>query len=294
MEKIPFPGLMVREEKRLKDNLKYIDLVLEVLDARLPMTSRNHRLQKMLGEKKRLIILNKADLAEEEITGRWLKILAGEKWPVLAFNAQKISGIKKLERLLFVHRPLNIPYRRSLRLMVVGIPNVGKSTIINRLVHKFAVKTGERPGITRGPQWIRLRSGWELLDTPGLLSPHIKNEESALALAAIGSIDSKAVDEERTALWLLEKFMFLEKIFSLIHYYALRGDCAYQNAAELLESIGSARGCFKKGGGVDKKKAAQLFLRDFRKGVLGPLTLERPEDYEHEGEFFSSLERGGD
>lgn len=279
MEKIPYSGLMAREEKRLKENIKYIDLVLEILDARLPVTSRNQRLQKMLGEKKRLIILNKADLAEEEITGRWLEALAAEKWPVLAFNAQKNTGLNKLEKLLLLNRPEHLHYRRALRLMVVGIPNVGKSTIINRLVHKFAVKTGQRPGITRGPQWIRLRPGWELLDTPGLLSPYIKNDESAFALAAIGSIDFKVVDEEQTAQWLLQKYLALEKLSNLIAYYTIESDYIGKSAAELLAGIGLSRGCFQKGGAVDKRKAAQLLLRDFRKGVLGRISLESPEDY---------------
>ncbi|RJX24073.1 MAG: ribosome biogenesis GTPase YlqF [Dethiobacter sp.] len=280
MEKSWYPGLMAREEKRLKENLKFIDLVLEVLDARLPLASRNYRLQKMLGDKKRLVILNKADLAEEDITGRWLEVLAREKWPVLAFNAREISGLKKLEKLLLVNRPENLQYRRSLRLMVVGIPNVGKSTIINRLVHKFAVKTGEKAGITRGPQWIRLRAGWEMMDTPGLLSPYFKNNDSALALAAIGSLDFKVVDEENTAKWLVERFLTREKFLSLIKYYVLADDYTGKSAARLLVEIGLSRGCLQKGGGVDKIKAAQLVLRDFRRGVLGRITLEKPEDYE--------------
>ena len=135
----------------------------------------------MLGTKKRLIVLNKADLAEEEITGRWLEVLAGEKWPVLAFNARNVAGLKKMEKLLLMNRPVNLRYRRPLRLMVVGIPNVGKSTIINRLVHRLAVKTGQRAGITRGLQWIRLRAGWELLDTPGLLHHILKTTKRSVA-----------------------------------------------------------------------------------------------------------------
>jgi ribosome biogenesis GTPase A len=280
MEKSWYPGLMAREEKRLKENIRYIDLVLEVLDARLPMTSRNYRLQKLLGRKKRLVILNKADLAEEEITGRWLEVLARENWPVLAFNARKITGLKRLEKLLLLNKPGNLQYRRSLRLMVMGIPNVGKSTIINRLVHRFAAKTGERAGITRGPQWIRLRDGWEMLDTPGLLPPYIKNDENVMALAAIGCIDFKVVDEERTAKWLMEKFLTRGEFKSLINYYSLSGDYAGKSTAELLVEIGLSRGCYKKGGRVDKMKAARLVLRDFRKGALGCLSLEKPEDYE--------------
>ncbi len=280
MEKIPYPGLMAREEKRLKEHIRYMDLVLEVLDARLPVTSRNYRLQKMLGDKKRLIILNKADLAEEEITGRWLEVLAGEKWPVLAFNARNASGLEKLEKLLLINRPVNLRYRRPLRLMVVGIPNVGKSTIINRLVHKLAVKTGQRAGITRGLQWIRLRAGWELLDTPGLLSPHIKNDESALSLAAIGSIDPKVVEEERTAKWLLGKYLARGKSSFLITHYAVSDDYDGKNAADLLVDIGLSRRCYKKGGEVDTMKAAQLVLSDFRRGALGRISLEEPGDYE--------------
>jgi ribosome biogenesis GTPase A len=280
MEKIPYPGLMAREEKRLKEHIKYMDLILEVLDARLPVTSRNYRLQKMLGDKKRLIVLNKADLAEEEITGRWLEVLAGEKWPVLAFNARNVAGLKKLEKLLFINRPANLRYRRPLRLMVVGIPNVGKSTIINRLVHRLAVKTGQRAGITRGLQWIRLRAGWELLDTPGLLSPHIKNDESALSLAAIGSIDLKVVGEERAAKWLLGKYLARRKSSSLITHYAVSDDYDGKSAADLLVDIGLSRRCYKKGGEVDTMKAAQLVLSDFRRGALGRISLEEPGDYE--------------
>lgn len=279
MEKIPYSGFMMREEKRLKENLKYIDVVLEILDARLPATSRNIKLQKMLGEKKRLIILNKADLAEEEITGRWLEKFSAEKWPVLAFNAQKNTGLKSLERQLLLSKPDHLRYARALRLMVVGIPNVGKSTIINRLVHKFATKTGQKPGITRGPQWIRLRPGWELLDTPGLLSPFIKNVESALALAVIGSLDIKNVDEEQAAQWLLEKYSLRGKLSELRAFYALGNNCFTKSATEILKAIGLSRGCLQKGGEVDRRKAAQVLLRDFRKGVLGRISLESPDDY---------------
>ena len=171
-------------------------------------------------------------------------------------------------------------HRRSSRLMVVGIPNVGKSTIINRLVRRFAVRTGERAGITRGSQWIRLRDGWEMLDTPGFLPPYIKSNVNAKALAAIGCIDFKVVDEERTAKWLLKKIIARRKFSSLAKYYSLSEEDANKNPAKLLDEIGVSRGCFKKGGRVDRTKAAQLLLRDFRRGELGRLSLEKPEDYE--------------
>lgn len=272
---------MAREEKRLKEYLRFVDVVMEVLDARLPFKSRNYRLHRMLGEKKRLIVLNKADLADEKITGRWLKILARERWPVLAFNAKRAFTPKKLEKILFASRPKNLRYKRSLRLMVAGIPNVGKSTLINRLARRFAVKTGERAGITRGPQWIKMRGGWEMLDTPGLLPPYWRDNAGAFALAAIGALDSKIVDVENTAKWLLEQFLFQEETSrSLAHCYSLGEIGRERNAAALLLSIGLSRGCFKQGGQVDKEKAAQMVLRDFRRGVLGPLSLEKPEDYD--------------
>lgn len=277
-----YAGSALKEERRLKENLKFIDLVLEVLDARLPLASRNSRLQRMLGGKKIITILNKSDLADKEITGRWLSILAADKRPVLAFDAKKTGGIKKLENLLLANRPQRMRYRRPLRLIVVGIPNTGKSTIINRLAGKFALRTGEKPGITRGPQWLRLRSGWEMLDTPGLLPPSLKGKRTAsvFGLAAIGALDSNAFDEEEVALWLLERYLAGEKTRRyLFKCYSLENDGALDLAGDLLYAIGARRGCLIKGGQVDKKKTAWIVLRDFRKGTLGRISLEMPEDY---------------
>lgn len=274
MGKKQISGFSMREENRLRENLTLVDLVIEVLDARLPVSSRNPRLRKMLGPKKRIIVLNKTDLAEQEITGCWLRLLAGE-WPVLAFNAKRKADIIRMERLIETLRPRSTKYKRPFRIMVVGIPNVGKSTIINRLVQKSAAKTGNTPGITRGPQWIKLRAGWDLLDTPGFLSPFLRNEQSILLLGAIGSLAPGTFDAERAAGWLVEQFLAREKTTRiLLDLYSVRPEV--NNCTEIISLIGKARGCFSKGAEVDIFKTSQLILSDFRRGVLGPITLERP------------------
>ncbi|NLX91152.1 MAG: ribosome biogenesis GTPase YlqF [Firmicutes bacterium] len=274
MGKRQISGFSIKEENRLRENLALVDLVIEVLDARLPVTSRNPRLRKMLGSKRRIIVLNKTDLAEQEITGYWLNFLAGE-WPVLAFNAKRKADIIRMERLLESLRPRSTRFKRPFRLMVVGIPNVGKSTIINRLVQKSAARTGNTPGITRGPQWIKLRAGWDLLDTPGFLSPFLRNEQSILLLGAIGSLAPGSFDVERAAGWLVEQFLAREKTTRiLLDLYSLEPEI--KNCSEIIAGIGKARGCFSKGGEVDIFKTSQLILSDFRRGILGPITLERP------------------
>lgn len=274
MGKRQISGFSIREENRLRENLALVDLVIEVLDARLPVTSRNPRLRKMLGPKKRIIVLNKTDLAEQEITGCWLNFLAGE-WPVLAFNAKRKADIIRMEKLLESLRPRSTKFKRPFRIMVVGIPNVGKSTIINRLLQKSAAKTGNTPGITRGPQWIKLRAGWDLLDTPGFLSPFLRNEQSILLLGAIGSLAPGTFDAERAAGWLVEQFLAREKTTRiLLDLYSVGPEI--KNCTEIISRIGKARGCFSKGAEVDIFKTSQLLLSDFRKGVLGPITLERP------------------
>ncbi len=277
------PGSNVKEETRLLEHLKLMDLVLEVLDARLPLTTINNRMQKLLDKKKRVFVLNKADLAEEEVTGRWLEYFSTEKGPVFSFTARHRTSVKQIEKTLDYMRSKEQSYRRPLRFMVVGIPNVGKSSVINRLAQRGAARTGERPGITRGPQWIKLRSGWDMLDTPGLLSPFLRDNWSLMALGAIGSLEIGAYDEEKTAIWLLEQYRSHGKIAQLCSYYSFFVDAKALEPEAIFLKIGAVRGCLGKGGKIDSRKTAGIILRDFRRGVLGRLSLERPEEF-HEQE----------
>ncbi len=270
-------GMMFKEEKHLLRHLKHIDMVVEVLDARLPMTSRNFRIQQALSKKKRLILLNKSDLADPKTTGQWLNYLAEENGPVLAFSSKNVQDLKRFEALLLELRPKHTKFKRPLRLIVAGIPNVGKSSVINRLAHKLAAKTGNTPGVTRGAQWIRLRAGWEMLDTPGLLSPNLNPEKASPGLAVIGAIRPSVFDSETVARWLLGRLQQNEiYLSSLLRFYRMEEVTGIETEDAYLERIGRARGLLGPGGEVSREKASQVLLKDFRKGALGRISLESP------------------
>ncbi len=274
-------GHVFREEKKLLQVLKHVDMVLEVLDARLPLMSRNVRLREMLAAKN-VIILNKADLAEKSITGQWLDFFYDEGGTVFSFSTKNPVALKELEKKLLANRPRNLKFNRPLRLLVVGIPNVGKSSIINRLAGKFALKTGARPGITRGPQWLRMRQGWEMLDTPGILYPYLRNEENRLALTAIGALEKGAPPVEDVVRWVLSRIQAREELARRFSRFYLKGPGLEQNVELLLQQVGRRRSCLGPGGMVDLHKTANLILHDFRRGALGRISLERPEDVQKE------------
>lgn len=268
--------VVFREEKKLLQLLKYVDLVLEVLDARLPLTSRNLRLRKMV-DAKSIIIMNKADLAEKNITGRWLDFFYGEGETAFPFSTKNPAALKELEKKLLQHRPSNLKFKRPLRLLVAGIPNVGKSSIINRLAGKFALKTGARPGITRGPQWLRMRAGWEMLDTPGILSPYLRSEHNRLALTVIGALETGEIGVEDSTRWLLSRIMERDELLRrFCRFYLKEGTVAGDDVETLIRQAGEARRCLGPGGGVDLHKITALILNDFRRGALGRISLEEP------------------
>lgn len=268
-----FPGHMAKAKRLLTDQLKWVDVVIELGDARLPECSRNPLLQQLLGAKPKIILLNKADLADPQWTELWLKEFR-KKNPVLAVSATAGFGVGKiipeLERLMAGKQDRLAAKgirARSIRAMVVGIPNIGKSSLINQLTGSAKAKTGNKPGVTRGNQWIRIHEKVELLDTPGLLWPKFEDPEAGNKLAAAGAIRDEVLNLEELSEWLLG---WLKE-----YYPTTLNRYASEIMTLTLEEIGRSRGCLIKGGQVDILKAAQIFLREFRSGALGKVTFDR-------------------
>lgn len=275
-----YPGHMTKAKRMMQENMKLIDLVIELVDARVPMSSRNPDIDELGKNKARLILLNKSDLAEEKWNDAWMEYFKGFGYAVVKVNAKKGSGIKsingviqevckeKIER----DRKRGI-LNRPVRAIVVGIPNVGKSTFINALAGKACTKTGNKPGVTKGKQWIRLNKNVELLDTPGILWPRFEDQTVGLRLAYIGSIKDEILHAEELA---AELTQFLVKEYKGIlaeKYEITECEDGFQNLREIAES----RHCLVKGNELDVEKAAKLLLDDFRNGRLGRITLETPE-----------------
>lgn len=269
-----FPGHMAKARRLLLEQLRWVDVVIELGDARLPESSRNPLLQELLGSKPKIILLNKSDLADPKQTEQWIKQLR-KSTPVLAVSATSGIGVGKivpeLEKLMADKQEkwaAKGVRERSIRAMVVGIPNCGKSSLVNQLIGSAKAKTGNKPGVTRGNQWIRIHDKVELLDTPGLLWPKFEDPEVGRKLAAAGAIRDEVLNMEELSLWLLE---WLKQNYpeSLKRYTD-----EVQNLT--LEGIGRSRGCLVKGGHVDLLKASQIFIREFRAGSLGKITMDFP------------------
>ncbi len=269
-----YPGNMARAANHLRRDLKAIDLVVELLDARVPESSRNPALAGMLKGKKHLLLLHKADRAEEGATRRWLSYFQGMNVEAMAFSVNEKRYLKNFFNYLKrrEEKKNSARFKRPLRMMVVGIPNVGKSTLINYFVRKAVTRTGNQPGITRGRQWIRIMPGLELLDTPGILWPGT-TEDVVYPLAAVGAIPAGRVDLPDIALWLIRRYREKNKLELLLNRYR---DVETGEAEKIFERIAVSQGCLQAGGKVDAGRTAALLLRDFQAGSLGRLTLEEP------------------
>lgn len=276
-----YPGHMTKAKRMMQENIKLIDLVIELVDARIPVSSRNPDIDELGKNKSRLILLNKADLAEDKWNDAWAEYFREKGFFVVKLNSKKGGGLKSIQGVIQEackekmerDRKRGI-LNRPVRAMVVGIPNVGKSTFINALAGKACAKTGNMPGVTKGKQWIRLNKHVELLDTPGILWPKFEDQKVGLRLAFIGSIKDEILNTEELAVELI-KFLNANYPGVLEEKYSVEpSDDAYV----MLAGIARSRNCLLKGSELDTEKAALLLLDDFRNGKLGRLTLEYPQE----------------
>ena len=276
-----YPGHMTKAKRMMQENIKLIDLVIELVDARIPLSSRNPDIEELGKNKARLVLLNKADLAEDKWNDAWAEYFKKKGFSVVKVNSRKGGGIKSIQGVIREACAEKIErdrkrgiLNRPVRAMVVGIPNVGKSTFINALAGKACAKTGNKPGVTKGKQWIRLNKQVELLDTPGILWPKFEDQEVGLKLAFIGSIKDEVLQTEELAAELIH---FLRTAYPevLADKYDIEMD---EDDYVVLNRIAKSRNCIVRGNELDTEKAALLLLDDFRNGKLGRLTLEYPQE----------------
>ena len=278
-----YPGHMAKTRRLIGENIKLVDVVVELLDARMPLSSKNGDIDDLIAQKPRLVVLNKADLADESANRLWADYFRKKGSGVLMLDSlhaksmnivtNKIKEIlkEKLDR----QREKGM-VNRAVKVMVTGIPNVGKSSFINRLAGRSSAQTGDRPGVTRGKQWIRLKSGIELLDTPGILPPKIGDERTGLRLAWAGSIRDEILDTEELAAGLLE-YLAGDCGELLKSRYRLE-DISGLSGWELLAAIGKRRGFVISGGEIDTARAASIVLDEFRSAKIGRISLEKPTE----------------
>ncbi|MDO5038190.1 ribosome biogenesis GTPase YlqF [Clostridium sp.] len=275
-----FPGHMKKTQREIKENLKVVDAVIEIRDARIPKSSANPDIDKLVGNKPRLILLNKSDLTESKVTREWMKSLTKDNVKVLEVNCLKGSGLQKIkpalnELLKEKHDRLREKGLKTImtRVMVVGIPNVGKSTFINKMARNNIAQTGDRPGVTKSKRWIKTSMDVEMLDTPGVLWPKFEDDETALNLAFTGAIKDEIMDIEDLAYRLVER---LQQYYpdELMERYKI--DTIYDNPLETLDAIAIKRGAIMKGREIDYNRIAVILLDEFRGGKIGKISLERP------------------
>ena len=273
-----YPGHMRKAERLVKENLKLVDVVVELLDARIPLSSANPVLREIVDDKPRVIVLNKADLADEAATRAWVKYFAEQELVAVPVDAVKGRGVKELvQAIAKCAKPKTDKLvqhgakARAARCMILGIPNVGKSSLINRLSGGSKTKVENRPGVTRAKQWIRLGAQLELLDMPGILWPKFEDQQAALHLAFTGAINDNVYDVASVVLLLLNTLRIAYPS-ALMERYRLEGELP--SGVELLEEIGRKRGCLRAGDRIDDEKAQQIVLTDFRSGRLGHVTLD--------------------
>lgn len=276
-----YPGHMTKARRMMQENLSLVDLIIELVDARVPQSSRNPDIDALGKNKYRLILLGKADLADPKANQRWMSYFQEKGIPALEINAKSGKGVKSIQGLVqeVCREKIERDRKRGIlnrpvRAMVAGIPNVGKSTFINAFAGRNCTKTGNKPGVTKGKQWIRMNKGIELLDTPGILWPKFEDQKVGMRLAFIGSINDEILQIEELSLDLIA-FLQAEYPGRLSERFEVDEK---QAPLEVLIEISRRRRCFLKGEEPDLRKASAILIDEFRSGKLGGITLELPED----------------
>ncbi len=277
-----YPGHMMKAKRMMQENIKLIDLVIELVDARIPMSSRNPDIDELSKNKSRMILLNKSDLSDSRYNTEWTAWFQEKGFYVLEINAKTGNGMKAIQGMVQKacrekterDRKRGI-INRPVRAMVVGIPNVGKSTFINSFAGRACAKTGNKPGVTKGKQWIRLNQNLELLDTPGILWPRFENQEVGEKLAMIGSINDEILSMEELSFAIL-KYVIREYPGLIGKRYEIEET---EDVYEVLKKICISRKCFLKGEEPDMERASRIVTEDFRSGRIGKITLEHPEEW---------------
>ena len=282
-----YPGHMVKAQNKIKNSLKLIDIVVEVLDARIPVSSRNNNINELVKDKKRIIVLNKYDLADKVEVTKWKNYFEENGNPCILVNANVSENIANLVDEIRIqgkkiydekNKNKNIKINPIYRVLIVGIPNVGKSTIINKIAKRNAVVASNKPGVTRKNQWIRVGNDIELLDTPGLLMPNLSDNNAGEKLALTGNIKQEIIDIEELAYFGI-KDLIEEGYFELLKiHYKLDDNDVNLEYYDILELIGKKRGCLRSGGNVDVERVSKLILDDIKNGKIGKVCLEKVRD----------------
>ena len=278
-----YPGHMTKTRRQMEEDVKFVDMVAEVVDARIPISSRNPDIDSMVGDRPRMIIFNRADQADPKVTAQWMAWFWNKGYAVLETDAKTGKGVNQFSNVVKQALREKIETWRAkgqvgrpVRVMVVGVPNVGKSTFINKVARRKSAKAGDRPGVTRGKQWVNIDQGLDLLDTPGILWPKFEDEKTGMHLAFTGAVRDEILDGEELACGLME-LLGTHYPGVLEERYKLK-DMEGKAGWELLEMAARKRGMLISGGEVDTERMSRVLLDEFRGGKLGRFTLERPED----------------
>ena len=282
-----YPGHMAKTKKQIIEDLKLIDIVIEILDARIPISSRNPDIKEITANKKKIIVLNKCDLADEQETKKWISYFNNQQTNAIAVDSNLGKGVKETLRIVqdlmqedIEKAKLKGINNKKIRIMICGIPNVGKSSFINRMINKKSAEVGNKPGVTKQKQWLKVSNNIELLDTPGVLWPKFENENVTLNLAYTGTIKDEIIDKPNVAYNLL-KHLEKNNKNELFERYKLTGIdfnsiiSGVDETLKLMEAIANQRGAIISGGEIDYEKVAAIVLNDFRTAKIGRITLEK-------------------